>query len=200
MGLLLLLRVLHVGIGPVLAVETVLLDGAGRHPADQVEDASGLVIRSRHPSTTERLLSHDSSGRLVVDVEISCGIGKFLVHAMDHVAVLCKDTSGQTVIDTGVHELQSFFELPRWVFVDREDRAEEFRRHESVTRVLDLDDRGFDEVTLTLVTVPTVDDFTLRIIPCSIDETLDVVERGLIDHSRKESLERKKSERKYPTQ
>jgi len=62
-----------VGIQVVERWDEGLLDGATRHPGEQVLSGSGLVIGARCSSSTERLLTDHGAGRLVVDVEVSGG-------------------------------------------------------------------------------------------------------------------------------
>src|SRR5581483_8031811 len=48
-----------------------LLDRARTHPADEVPERAGLVVRAGGARAAERLLPHDGAGRLVVDIEVA---------------------------------------------------------------------------------------------------------------------------------
>ena len=64
-------RSAHVRVAVVGRRDERLLDRARRHPAQQVPDRAGLVVRARGPGPAERLLTDHGSGRLVVDVEVA---------------------------------------------------------------------------------------------------------------------------------
>src|SRR5450759_2568407 len=63
-------RLPHVRIAVVGRRHERLLDGAGAHPAQQVELRARLVVRAAGPRAAERLLADHRTGRLVVDVEV----------------------------------------------------------------------------------------------------------------------------------
>src|SRR5215212_8547536 len=53
-----------------------LLDRPRADPPDQVPHRAGLVVRPRRARPAERLLPDDGAGRLVVDVEVACGVAE----------------------------------------------------------------------------------------------------------------------------
>src|SRR2546423_135894 len=61
----------HEGVAIVRRRGESFLDGPRANPADQVQLGTGLVVRSRSPSTAKRLLADDCSRWLVVDVKVS---------------------------------------------------------------------------------------------------------------------------------
>src|SRR6266496_6439352 len=63
----------HVRVAMIGRRHKGLLDRSRRGPAEQVPHRAGLVIRSRRAAAAERLLSDDSAGRLVIDVEVAGG-------------------------------------------------------------------------------------------------------------------------------
>src|SRR5210317_670783 len=93
----LILFSVHEGVGEVSRRLKGFLNGARRHPADQVQVRTGLVVGTGSPCPTERLLTDHSTGRLVVNVEVPCGIFQ-LGHSQAHSFTLGgKHRTGQSV-------------------------------------------------------------------------------------------------------
>src|SRR5918999_2195955 len=66
----------HVGVAIVGRRNQSLLDRAGADPANEVPHRAGLVVGTRAAGAAERLLAHDRTGRLVVDVKVSRRVAK----------------------------------------------------------------------------------------------------------------------------
>ena len=64
-----------------------LLDGLGRSPTDEVEVGTGLVVGAAGAGTAEGLLANDSSGGLVVEVDVAGGILQQVVAGTECLAV-----------------------------------------------------------------------------------------------------------------
>src|SRR3954470_12700466 len=77
----------HEGIAVVGRRVEGLLDRARAHPADQVPQRAGLVVRPRGARAAERLLADDGAGRLVVDVEIARRVAQLLVGELERFAL-----------------------------------------------------------------------------------------------------------------
>ena len=87
----------HVRVAVVGRRGEQLLDRAGVHPADQVEDRTRLVVGPAGPGAAERLLPDHRARRLVVDVEIARGEPQRLGRVGDRRPVLRDDRAGQRV-------------------------------------------------------------------------------------------------------
>src|SRR4051812_38566791 len=85
----------HVRIRVIGRRHEGLLDGPRRGPAQQVEDAAGLVVRARGARPAERLLADDRAGRLVVDVEVAGPEAKRVRRPLDDPAVGGEDRARQ---------------------------------------------------------------------------------------------------------
>jgi hypothetical protein len=70
------------------------LDCTGTGPADKVQKASGLVVRSRCPGTAKWLLAYNRPGGLIVYVEIACGVAELFHGKVNGLSVGCKNSTG----------------------------------------------------------------------------------------------------------
>ena len=61
----------HVRVAVISGGHEEFLDGARRHPPDQVEDRARLVVRAARARSAEWLLADHRAGGLVVDVEVA---------------------------------------------------------------------------------------------------------------------------------
>src|SRR5215813_3925201 len=84
----------HVRVSMVNGRYERLLNRAGVDPADQVEDGSCLVVGAACPGPAERLLPDDSSGGLVVDIEVAGREPQRLAGARDGGAIGGDDGAG----------------------------------------------------------------------------------------------------------
>src|SRR5262249_9608938 len=87
----------HVGILVIPGRRERFLDGSRTHPTQQIDLGTSFVVCPRRPSTSERLLSDDSAGRLVVDVEVASGVSQQLAGLHDGRPLGGKDRTGQCV-------------------------------------------------------------------------------------------------------
>ena len=128
-----------------------LLDGPGR--GEPVKDGHGttLVVGSGSPGTSERLLSNNGTGTLVVDVVVTGSVPE-LVGSQDHGrSVLREDRTGKTVFGGRVDQLAGLGELFVVVDVTGENGSKDLLGHGDRLGVLGKDDGGLDKESLRVV-------------------------------------------------
>ena len=110
LGLLILLevRIAVVGRG-----NKSLLDHARGDPTDEVQDAACLVVGAGSAGSAERLATHNCSGRLVIDIEVSGSCAKLVGDSLKLETVLSEDGSGESVRRSGVAEIGCIVHLDR---------------------------------------------------------------------------------------
>src|SRR6266571_2674102 len=167
----------------------VLLHGPRRRPANQIQQAARLVVRTAGPPTTERLLSHDGSRRLVVEVEVAGGVSQRHTGFGERGAILCKDAARERVRRRAIHQTQRLLPLFIRIDVQREHGPENLFAHRPVRRVLDLDQGGMHEIAVGIIALTTKEDLGFGIVLRAIDVALDLVERFPVDHRRQEVAE-----------
>jgi hypothetical protein len=168
----------------------VFLDGSSRDPSQQVQQGSSLIVGSRHSSTAKRLLTNDSTGRLVVDVKVSSSVSEQLGGQHNRFSVLSKDRTSQSVGRGFVTEMKSFFVLISRIDVDSEDGAKDFLGHELRLGVLRNNDGGFNKVSNAVITLASSNDFVFFGVGFgNLNVALDVVEGVLVDDGRDEGGE-----------
>src|SRR2546423_3127801 len=84
----------------------ILFDRPRAGPADQVEQATGLVVGPARARATERLLPNDRSRRLVVLVEVAGGVPERRIGFGQRRAVLREDAAREGVGRGAVDERQ----------------------------------------------------------------------------------------------
>ncbi len=62
------------GVLPVGQIDSVLLDGAGADPSQQVQGRASLVVGSGGAGAAEGLLSDHGAGALVVEVDVAASV------------------------------------------------------------------------------------------------------------------------------
>jgi hypothetical protein len=88
---------LHERIAIIRRRVEVLLDRPRADPADQIELRPRLVVGARRTRAAERLLADDRAGRLVVDVEVPCGVAERGGGFADRAPILRENRARQRV-------------------------------------------------------------------------------------------------------
>ena len=159
------------------------LDATGADPADEVEDAAGLVVGAGRAGAAEGLATHHRACRLVVDVEVAGAMAQDVIGLDDGVAVAGDDGAGECVRGSLVADVQHLLVLVVLIDIHREDRSEDLLADGLVIRGLGQDDGGLHEITDGLVVVTAEYDFCILGGFCTVDVTGDVVEGLFIDDS-----------------
>lgn len=86
------------------------------------------------------------------------------------------------------HQLQSLIQIAVFVHVNRQNRTENLFDHDLIFRILRLDDRGFDEVSRTVVTLSSADNFEVGRFFCVVNVVFDTFVGLIVDYGRGEAL------------
>lgn len=78
----------HIRIGNVTQGNECLLDGLRRCPTEYVMRSTCLVVSTGFTTATKRLLSHNRSRRLIIDVEIAGSCFKLFQSAINKISAM----------------------------------------------------------------------------------------------------------------
>lgn len=112
---------------------------------------SSLFAGVTGKSTTERLLSSNSTGAIAVDLEVTSSVAQSRISNLDSLAVLSEDKNSQSIYARTIDLLTNFDEISlssTIVTVDDNDRAELLAREKRVIRIRSAVNSGLNLLAL----------------------------------------------------
>src|SRR5690606_234752 len=128
------------------------------------------------------LLTHNATGWFVVDVKVSSVISEPLHRVSNDPPILSKYRTGQGIRRGLVHQRQHFVIVGIIIHKARNDRTEYLLAHRSISRIIDSNHGGLDEIPLLIGVGAAVAELDTIVRPGMINIAGDALEGGCVDN------------------